>query len=248
MSLTILNSRWALVFLTSSFNTWLVSLDSSQVTRLSSVRTSFLIHARLQLPLLDFLLIRMDHSWAWRRWFLYNNQLSHIPLPFRGISLGIFPRRSLKSQRLLSWTQGLRPYFEPSSDPEAVLNVHIPNPSFLHCKYQVQQSTSSCCLFDYLLWTCWQCTPEASRTACALLLLLQQVCFQGLWPLPMVWRKHHLILKSVCRTVVSPGLTTYSKMDSYFSVAVKSSVFLLIVKYSFSLCDWSSGKFSSVSQ
>lgn len=75
-----------------------------------------------------------------------------------------------------------------------------------------------------LLWTCWQCTPETAWIACALLLVLQQVAsrdYKHDWT--MVWRRHRLILKSVCRIVVSPGWTTYSNMDSYFSAAVKSS-------------------------
>lgn len=193
----------------------------------------------------------MYHSWAWRRWFLYNDQLSWVPLPCKAFFHGIFPRRSLKSQRLLCCSQGLRPYFEPFSllGSRSCPGCSLPNLSFLLFKYQVQQSTSSCCVLDYFVMNL---LAAHSRNPDCLCLAFNAAagCLQGLstWPRPMVWRKHYLILKSVCRTVVSPGLTTYPKMDSYFSAAVKSSVFLLTDKYFVSLCDWSSGKFSSVSQ
>lgn len=212
MSLTRLNSRWALVFLTSSLHTWLVSLDSSQVACLSLISSSALIHAGLLPPLLDFLLIRMDHSWAWRRWFLYNNQLSQTPFPFRAISHGILPRRALKSKdfspEFKYWDLILSP--SPSSDPEAVQDVPTPNQSFLICKYQVQKSTSSSCLLDYLVMNLLAMHSRNLLDCLCPALTAAAGCFQGLWtwPLPIVWRKHHLILKSVCRTVVSPAKPT----------------------------------------
>ena len=101
------NSSWAIAFLKPSLHDQTAAPDSSWVTCpcfhllytsllcLSSVRSSLLIHEGLLLPLLDFLLVRMELSWAWRR-FLPIKQLSRTPLLSRAVCDGILPSRSLK--------------------------------------------------------------------------------------------------------------------------------------------------------
>lgn len=63
---------------------------------LSFVKRFLFSHTGFHLPLFDFLLIKMDHSWACR-WSLIINQLSWTPLRFRAVFNGILPRRSLSA-------------------------------------------------------------------------------------------------------------------------------------------------------
>lgn len=51
----------------------------------------------------------------------------------------------------------------------AALNPHIPDQSFLLCKYTVQQSMSPHLLLGHLSGGCYQRTPETSWIACALM-------------------------------------------------------------------------------
>lgn len=82
------STMWALSFLTAflhvqtvtAYSSWLTCrcfqlLDASFLSL--SLNKSFLfINAGFLLPFLDFLLLRLDHCWVWRTWYLKINQLS----------------------------------------------------------------------------------------------------------------------------------------------------------------------------
>lgn len=84
---------------------------------LSFAGSYLFIHAGLLAFFSNFLLLRMDCSWPWRRWRLNINQLSLTPHPFKALSHGTV---SSRSHPATSFTKpgdscgkaGLQPYFQ----------------------------------------------------------------------------------------------------------------------------------------
>lgn len=64
-------------------------------------KNSLFIHLGLLPLLLDFLHVRMDHSWGWKRWSLKFNHLSYITL----LSVGLYPTKFFQSGLWNSETQ-----------------------------------------------------------------------------------------------------------------------------------------------
>lgn len=102
--------------------------------------------------MLDFL-IGMDSSSPWMK----TNQPSWTLVLSRMISSGILPHKSLNRPKCSPEVQSFT--LSPSSQDRihsnlmvtAALNPHIPDQSFLLCKYKVQQSMSPHLLIDHLI-------------------------------------------------------------------------------------------------
>lgn len=89
------------------------SFSTFSFSYLSVFRSSLLICASLVPSLVDFLFVRMDHSWFWRRWPLKVNWLSWTPLLSTILFHEILPSSSPRGLNLLSWSSSLRSCFLP---------------------------------------------------------------------------------------------------------------------------------------
>jgi len=108
-SLVRFNAKLALAFLVASHHVS-IFLPTGQIPFPRSVEllffylifsmNSLLLHMSLLAPFPDFLFLETHQSWAWKEWYLNVNQLSWVPLPYKALTHGIPPSRSLKKSNL----------------------------------------------------------------------------------------------------------------------------------------------------
>lgn len=126
----------------------------TSISRLSLVRSSFIIHEVLLAVCAWPVHIEMDHSGACRRWSLKINQFSWTHFSSRTISRRILLSRSLKRPNSALcggcdptfWKKG----FLPSHDKGSPCCPWLAHHPMLVCMYKVQHSVFQCQLLGHL--------------------------------------------------------------------------------------------------
>jgi len=166
------------------------------------------MHADPLLPLLDFVHVGMNPTWAWRKQSLKINQLFRTVFSPGSYPVGFFQA----GQSLLSWSPGLWfryllcVFLSESWSPVMVIaakaasDLHIPDQSCIVCKREAhllllipQQPMSG---------SGHQCCPATSWIVCALR-CSPSIRYWGVWSPPWgagpVNMRHHLLLiQAVC--------------------------------------------------
>lgn len=140
-----------------------------------------LLHSQRPLPpLFGFLIVSVDHSWVWKRWYLKTDQFSWSTLPLRAISHRILPSSSMnrpevhRCDLILCFDFSLQDYgvlISQQLSATVVPNLHVPEFSFVHTRGSEKCLSFSAAWSPALGSCCW-CTPETSQNACALLCCL----------------------------------------------------------------------------